>query len=167
MGKGMTRNPYAIPRHLTHGKTHTKLYGVRTAMIQRCYNPNNQSYPNYGARGISVCDEWREDFQSFYYWAMSSGYAEGMSIDRIDNNGNYCPENCRWATATEQGNNKRNNVFIECNGERHSMKEWSEITGLSVKKIDSRRRAGWDAERILYEPTHSSKIRKRKSKKGQ
>ena len=97
-------------------------------MKKRCDNGNK----NYGGRGITVCNEWKNSFNTFYEWALNNGYNETLTIDRINVNGNYCPENCRWATITEQQNNKRTNVIIEYDGVSHTVSEWAKI--LNIKR---------------------------------
>lgn len=91
----------------THGMSGSRLHRIWKAMHTRCYNPNSYAYKYYGGRGIQICDEWKDDFQDFYRWSMSHGYAENLTIDRINTNGNYEPNNCRWTTIAEQNKNKR------------------------------------------------------------
>ena len=132
--------------------TNTRIYNIWKSMKQRCYDTKAISFPNYGGRGISICDEWRNDFMFFYDWAMANGYKENLSIDRIDFNGNYEPSNCRWATKNEQAQNKRNNIVLELNGERHTISEWSRITGIKSGALQGRKYAGWSDEKTLTTP---------------
>lgn len=138
--------------HLKHNKSNTKLYKIWSSIKQRCFYDKSKNYKNYGLRGISICKEWKEDFQSFYDWSVSNGYKEGLSIDRIDVNGIYCPENCRWATIIEQANNKRNNVIIEFNEVKKPLNYWEKETGLNKKIIYKRIRRGWEVKDALSKP---------------
>lgn len=134
-----------------HGKYFTRVYSCYGIMKRRCYDKNLEHYPCYGGRGIKVCDEWlgEDGFQHFYDWAMTNGYEDGLTLDRIDVNGDYCPENCKWATWVEQANNKRNSHFIEYNGERHTYAQWERINGLKQGTISSRIRNWWSIEEAL------------------
>ena len=109
-----------------HGDCETRLYSIWRAMKHRCDNSNEPSYRNYGGRGISVCDEWY-DYETFRDWALDNGYDDDLSIDRIDVNDGYYPENCRWVDAVVQGNNRRNNRFITYAGETHTISEWARL----------------------------------------
>jgi len=100
-------------------------------MKNRCYLESNIAYKNYGGRGIKVCDEWLDSFISFYNWAINNGYRNDLTIDRINNNENYYPKNCKWSTYVEQSNNRRDTVYIELDGETKNISEWSKITGIS------------------------------------
>lgn len=121
-----------------HGLTYTKLYRIYRAIIDRTEYESNKSYKDYGARGIKMCYEWRNDFSAFYNWAITNGYTDTLTIDRIDVNGNYEPNNCRWVTRTEQANNKRNNRLITYNGKTQTMAQWSRQTGISYTILSQR-----------------------------
>ena len=104
-----------------------KILNIRSSIIYRCTNQNNKSYKIYGGRGIKICNEWKEDKESFYNWAISNGYKEGLQLDRINTNGDYEPSNCRWVTSKQNNNNRRNNHKYEMNGEVHTLSEWCYI----------------------------------------
>ena len=132
-----------------HGMSHSRLHHIWNAMTQRCSNPKAISYKYYGGKGITVCDEWKSSFKSFYEWAMANGYADNLSIDRIDSNGNYEPSNCRWTTNKEQQNNTSYNHRLTYCGETHNITQWAEIIGISRMALYNRIRRGWDIERAL------------------
>lgn len=135
--------------NITHGESKTRLYSVWNGMKDRCRNVNSPEYHRYGGRGISVCEEW-ENYETFREWALSHGYAPNLSIDRKDNDGNYNPENCRWATAKEQANNTSKTRFIVLDGERHSVSEWARKLGINQSTLSMRlNKYGWSAEKAL------------------
>lgn len=133
-----------------HGMTGTFTFKTWDSMRQRCRNPDNKDFANYGGRGISVCDRWNE-FQTFL--ADMGERPSGMTLDRIDVNGNYEPSNCRWATPKAQSRNKRNNVVVEFDGQQMTVAEWAEKTGIERKTLEYRIRAGWRPERALTTPS--------------
>lgn len=126
-----------------------KLYGVWCSMKERCYNPHSKPFRYYGEKGVTVCAEWVDDFSVFQDWALSNGYNEALSIDRINSNGDYSPENCRWATRITQSRNRSCIKSIEMNGDLKTIPEWSDLTGLSTRTINQRLRRGWESNRIL------------------
>lgn len=136
-----------------HGLSRTKLAKVWDGIKERCYNPNNKSYKNYGGRGIKMSSEWKYNFIAFYKWAIENGYKDGLTIDRINVNGHYEPFNCRWITQKKQMNNTRVNVYITYNNETHTMQEWSEMTNISYSTLRGRYRRKWDIEKMLTTPT--------------
>jgi hypothetical protein len=117
-----------------HGMSYTKIYGVWHGMNGRCHYPKHKHYKNYGGRGISVCEEWKE-FIPFYEWAVANGYQENLTLDRIDVNGNYCPENCRWVDRFVQNNNKRGNRYIEFEGKKQTLTQWAKELGIKPNSL--------------------------------
>lgn len=139
----------------THGMTKSRIWSIWSGMRRRCeINPN---YTN-----VSVCHDW-ECFSSFYSWALSNGYSDNLTLDRIDVYGNYTPENCRWATYKQQENNRKNTVYLTANGQKKTLTEWSEITGISRETISWRMKAGWP-EMDLFIPPNLNNARMRGNK---
>lgn len=138
-----------------------RLYGIWRGMRGRCQNPNRPKYRMYGARGISVCDEW-QTFANFLKWAVANGYQDNLTIDRIDNDGNYCPENCRWATVLEQNHNRSCTLKVLFAGEIRTVSEVSSITGMSYYLLRSRLKTGMDIETAITTPLMTHKSHKRK-----
>lgn len=132
---------------------HGKLRNVYYNMLKRCYKEDNKGYKDYGARGIKVCEEWRNDCCVFYKWAQETGYNETLQLDRIDNNGNYCPENCRWVTPQENSYNKRNTRKITYKGKVKTLLEWEKETGIPrVILADRIFKYKWNIEKSLTTP---------------
>lgn len=128
---------------IKHNLSYNKLFYIWHGIKKRCYNKNDTHYKDYGGRGIIVCDEWKNDIKSFYNWAISNGYKENegrniLTIDRINNDGNYEPSNCRWTTQKEQMRNTRRNHLITYNGETHCIAEWAEKLGIDRNIIYNR-----------------------------
>jgi hypothetical protein len=135
--------------HFKHGMSDTKIYRIWQQMIRRCEVPHDPAYANYGGRGISVCPEWHE-FSRFI--ADVGIRPEGLQLDRIDNNGNYEPDNWRWVTAKINRNNQRNNRIIEFGGYSRTIAEWADALGVNYRTLNNRLNRGWPVERALTEP---------------
>ncbi len=141
-------------RKRTHGRSKTRLMPIWLSMKQRCLNPHSRAYKNYGARGITVCDEWLNSFEAFEKWAIENGYDENAlrgecTLDRIDNNGNYEPSNCRWIAMSKQQRNKRTNRLITYKNETLSIAEWSRKLGIPYATIRGRLNAGKRMDEVL------------------
>ena len=135
----------------SHKMSGTRIYETWQDMKRRCYNKQNARYDRYGGRGITVCDEWLNNFQSFYDWAISNGYSDDLTIDRIDNDGNYEPSNCRWSTAKEQCNNRGSNINITIGNATKSLMRWCEIFNVDYKKVYARyKRNGYESIDRLF-----------------
>lgn len=144
-------------------KRKRKLYSIYRGIKDRCCNQNNKSYHNYGGRGITISEEWN-DYDSFENWAYANGYKQGLWLDRIDNDGNYSPDNCRWTTPKEQQNNKRTNIYITIKGETKTLQQWSDISGINFATLKRRLDLGWNFEDLLkpvnMKYSHSEEIKK-------
>lgn len=127
-----------VSKNHTHKKSGTRIYRIWQGMKTRCFDINDKRYERYGERGITVCEEWKNNFLSFYDWSMANGYDENLSIDRIDNDGNYCPENCRWVTLKEQANNRSSNVKYKIGNVTKKLSEWCELFELDFNTILAR-----------------------------
>lgn len=125
-------------KNTRNGLSHSRLFKIYSHMVDRCYNPKNNRYGSYGKRGIKVCQEWLDDFMNFYNWANNNGYKDTLTIERIDVNKDYCPENCKWITKSEQAWNRTNNVRVTINDETHCLAEWCRIYKLPYSVVSKR-----------------------------
>lgn len=137
-------------------KSKTRLYNIWVNMRQRCSNPNWTDYHLYGGRGISVCSEWDKSFDVFKKWAINNSYKHNLSIDRIDNEKGYFPENCKWSTPKEQARNRRNSRILVYQKQSKTLAEWSEVIGLSSATIRKRIDAGWSINEAFKTPINTN-----------
>lgn len=155
---GCLRNSFCLNKK---GHSNHPLYHVWLQMMYRCYKRTSKNYEKYGGRGIKVCQEWH-DFLEFVRWSDSvGGRPDGYSLDRIDNNGNYGPSNCRWATMKVQNTNKSDNIVIKYNGVSRTLSEWAEHLGIKWVTLHNRYVRGWSIERMLTEPVNKKSRKSR------
>lgn len=143
----------------THHKSKTRLFNIWQSMRQRCNDANCQNYKNYGAKGIRVCKEWQKKFESFENWSITNGYTDKLTIDRINPNGNYCPENCRWVDMKTQQQNRNNNHLITINEETKCLAEWCRIYHISPSGVWVRVQKGMNIVEAIIIP---SKLRRKR-----
>ncbi len=164
LGRELTRE-----RSFKHGYSYrgnvNRLYSIWNRMRYRCINPNSSDSDRYFKRGITVCDEWGESFIAFKNWALTHGYKENLTIERINNNGDYCPENCTWIPLAQQARNKRNNHFITIGETTKTLAEWAEITGIESSLIRFRLNRKWPLEKLFVKPYHKNSDEKNLFKK--
>ena len=162
--RGCLSRENLLAQRTKHGKCGTRLYRIWKNMKARCLYKSVHTYKHYGGRGITVCTEWANSYPAFEKWAIANGYRDNLTIDRIDVNGNYCPENCKWVSMQEQANNTRKNHYIEFKGEKRTLSEWARLLNMPYSKLKYRIQAGWALEDALNPKDFS--YRKRGEKHG-
>ena len=148
-GNFITDRSGSLNPNYKDGRKGTRLYRIWANIKTRCLNANSAQYYRYGGRGITICDQWKDNFQAFYDWSMSHRYSEGLSIDRINNDLGYSPNNCRWATPKVQANNTSRCRMLTVNGETKTMREWCEIYGMNYSLVRDRLNRHWAPEKAL------------------
>jgi hypothetical protein len=148
-------------RRIRHGWANTRLAKVYDGMKARCHDPKSSGYRYYGARGITVCEEWLADRSAFFAWAEANGYREGLQIDREKGHLGYSPENCRWVTQLVNQNNRSSNRRVTVGDETMSVADWARRIGISQRTIHARLDRGWEAERALSKEIFSRRCRPR------
>lgn len=158
---GCLVNEFIASVNFKHGEgSKTSEFNIWSGMRERCSNPNHVGYKNYGGRGITVCDRWANSYINFLA-DMGRRPSLKHSINRIDNDGNYCPENCEWTTQKRQGGNTRLTIFLVINGVRKALRDWADEVGIPAKTVWQRMKNGWSADRAVFEPIHADKIGRR------
>ncbi len=141
----------------THGMSDTRIYIIWCSLKRRCFYKNAAYYQNYGGRGITVCNEWRHNFMNFYNWAIFNGYEEHLTIERVNNDGNYEPSNCTWIPLSEQSKNRRNSINVTNDGETHCISEWARIIGIARNVIWRRYKKGISGEELFSKYNQQTK----------
>lgn len=155
-------------RNIKHNKTNTRLYRIWTGMKSRCYYNKNIEYKNYGGRGITICDEWLDNFMNFYNWAINNGYDDKLTIDRMNNNGDYEPQNCRWVNMKKQENNRHNNRIIKYKRKTYTLSELSDLLKIPSATLKWRLDNNWNEDQLNLKVNFgNSKIRKEGNKNEQ
>ena len=139
----------AISTHTTHGDSNSRLYTIYGHMKSRCYDEGNDRYHRYGARGIKICEEWLSDYKKFKDWSIKNGYSKELTIDRIDNDGDYSPSNCRWTDRVTQSNNTSRNHFVTHQGRTLTIAEWSRVLGVGYDFVSKRIRKGKSIKEVV------------------
>ena len=134
-----------------------RLYTVWRTIKRRCYDPSYKDYPHYGGRHITMCKEWRDNFESFYQWALKTGYRPGLTVDRVCNTRGYNPGNCRWASRKQQANNRTTNTHLKMDGKSMTISQWAELTGIPDYAIIRRMERGGSVKKSLTTPLQSRK----------
>ena len=143
--------------NMKHGESNTRLFRIWAGMKSRATNPNVKDFKYYGEKGVTVCEEWENNFKAFEKWALSNAYSDDLTIDRINSDKEYSPDNCRWADIETQNNNKRNNHYLTHNRKTMTIAEWAKEIGISDKIIRNRLRRGWTIEKALTTPVKKQK----------
>lgn len=163
----MITGPKTHGKYHKHGYSHTRIDNIYKTMIDRCCNPHNRKYATYGAKGIKVCDEWKNDKLAFFEWAFSHGYRDDLTIDRLDGDKGYAPDNCRWANYVEQNNHRKNNHFVTVDGVSHTIAEWARISGIKQGTIQYRISRGWNAKDAIFGSLIPPEVSGRMATKGE
>lgn len=154
---GCKHDEYARAQATVHGDSHKRLHNIWSGMRSRCYNQNEYHYRWYGERGIKMCDEWVDNYVAFKEWAVNNGYSDTLTIDRINVDGDYCPDNCRWVTMKAQCNNRTDNHRVSVFGGLYTLSQLEEKTGIKQETIRRRLKRGWSAEEAVTKSVRRNK----------
>lgn len=149
-----------------HGMSNSRLYRIWSGMKNRCLNQSANAYERYGGRGVTICEEWASDFETFRDWALSNGYEDGLTIERKSNEKGYFPSNCIWITKSEQAQNRESCIYVTIGEETRNLQQWCTNLGMNYKLVHNRiRKLGWEPVRALTTPVDETKRNKKRKEK--